>query len=164
MIKRTFKYCPTHKEDEKYMQEMCSKGWAAKRLVEGFWTFESCKPNQYVYRVFYARNINKKALEKIKSSFAQKGIEFVSQYSFWLLFRSTKPFEIYTEEQEIKICKRIYAPMPIGAVISWIFFGIGMYATYKFHILFIIPAILIVLYASMCTWLAISYHKLINKK
>ncbi len=31
-----FKYCGTHVKDEKYMNEMSSKCWATKSLIEGF--------------------------------------------------------------------------------------------------------------------------------
>lgn len=48
-----FKYCGTHVKDEKYMNEMSSKGGATKSLIEGFWIFDKCKPNEYKYRIYY---------------------------------------------------------------------------------------------------------------
>lgn len=52
---KKFNYTMNHKADEAYMAKMCRAGWAAKGLVEGFWTFEPCKPGQYTYRVCYLR-------------------------------------------------------------------------------------------------------------
>ena len=52
---KKFNYTLNHKPDEAYMAKMCGAGWAATRLVEGVWTFEPCRPNQYVYRVCYLR-------------------------------------------------------------------------------------------------------------
>ena len=163
MLKRTFKYCATHKEDERYMQDMCSKGWAAIRFIEGFWTFESCRPNQYFYRVFYARNIKKSKLSYIIKQYKKDGIEFVFRYSFWILFRSHQPFDLYTKEEELSIYKKIYAPMPVGAIVSFLMFLFGLHLSYTFNFLFFIPTVCIGIYGSICTWLAFSYHKLIKE-
>ena len=49
------------------MNKMSTNGWNTKRLIEGFWTFEKGKENEYTYRVFYFRGMNKKAInDKIK--------------------------------------------------------------------------------------------------
>lgn len=45
---------------------MCQKGWAAIRLIEGIWTFEPCKPAQYIYRVAYLRTKTKEEVEESK--------------------------------------------------------------------------------------------------
>ena len=50
-----FNYTMNHKADEAYMAKMCHEGWAARSLVEGFWTFEPCKPDEYIYREAYLR-------------------------------------------------------------------------------------------------------------
>ena len=41
-IRRTFRYNGNHLKDERYMQEMCRQGWAARSLTEGFW--KKCAP------------------------------------------------------------------------------------------------------------------------
>ena len=163
MSKKTFKYCATHKEDEAYMQEMCAQGWAAVRLVEGFWTFEACEPNQYFFRVCYLRGKKKPEIEALKKQYAAHGIQFVSQYSFWAIFRSTEPFALYSENKEREICKQIYTPMPIGAAISWLLVLAGVCLSLQVNALFWIPTVLVGLYGSMCTWLAVSYHKLLKQ-
>lgn len=48
---KKFNYTMNHKADEDYMAKMCHEGWAATSLVEGVWTFEPCKPDQYTFRV-----------------------------------------------------------------------------------------------------------------
>ena len=162
MTKRTFRYCATHKEDEAYMQKMCAQGWAATRLVEGFWTFEPCEPNQYCYRVCYLRGMKKQEIEELKTHYAAHGIQFVSQYSFWAIFRSTEPFALYTDNREKEICKKIYAPMPIGAAISWLVAVVSLLLVQRVSAYFWLLTLLATLYASMCTWLAISYRKLLK--
>ena len=71
------------------MAKMCHEGWAATSLVEGVWTFEPCRPDQYTFRVCYLRGKNNAEVEELKQSLAAKGIEFVSRYSFWAIFRSS---------------------------------------------------------------------------
>ena len=163
MVKRTFKYCATHKEDENYMQQMCCQGWAAVKLVEGFWTFQKCEPNAYCYRICYLRGRKKDEIEDLKKQYAANGIEFVFRYSFWAIFRSTEEFELYTESEEWEICKKIYSPMPTGTMISWMLFLLGIFLAHKFSICFLLPAVLIGIYGCMCTWLAVSYSKLLKE-
>ena len=162
MLKHTFKYCPTHKKDEEYMQEMCSQGWAAVKLKEGFWTFQKCEPGKFFYRICYLRGLKVGEVEALKEKYKQDGIEFVSRYSFWAIFRSRKPFTLYNKE-EIEITKKIYAPMPKGAFISWLLFILGVAASIKGHSFCILPTALIGVYGSVCTYLSINYKKLLKE-
>ena len=162
-MKHTFRYCSTHKADEAYMQQMCSRGWAAERLVEGFWTFRECEKGQYCFRVCYLRGKSKAEVEALKREYAARGIQFVSRYSFWAIFRSPEPFCLYSPRQELAICRQIYAPMPIGAGISWLLFLLGLLGS-----LFLSPWLWILtlaagLYGAMCTWLGLSYRRLLRQ-
>lgn len=161
---KTFNYCATHREDEAYMKKMCARGWAATGLVEGVWSFEPCKPNEYCYRVCYLRGKTKEETKALREELDARGIEFVSRYSFWAIFRSRAPFELYTRQEEQAICQKIYAPMPVGAVISWLLCGAGLLLSCKVSLWFLIFTVLIGIYGAMCTWLALSYRKLLNEK
>lgn len=119
---KKFNYTMNHKADEAYMAKMCHEGWAATSLVEGVWTFEPCKPDQYVYRVCYLRGKSAAEVEALKNKLAAQGIEFVSRYSFWAIFRSEHDFRLYAPEEELAVCESIYRPMPIGSVLSWLAF------------------------------------------
>ena len=163
MIKRTFHYCSTHKQDETYMQQMCAKGWAAVRLIEGFWTFEPCSPGRYCYRVCYLRGMKPGETEALKKRYAAQGIEFVSRYSFWAIFRSEKPFTLYTPREDREICRKIYAPMPAGALISWLLFLAGLLLSFRISLWFLVLTVPAGLYGGICTWLATSYHRLLNR-
>ena len=92
---KTFHYPLNHKEDEAYMARMCHQGWAATRLVEGVWTFEPCRPDQYVYRVGYLRGKSRAEVAALKAALAARGIAFVSRYSFWAIFRSEQDTRCY---------------------------------------------------------------------
>lgn len=97
-IRWTFRYNGNHLEDECYMQEMCRQGWAARSLTEGFWKFERCKPDEFCYRICYLRGKSRTEIEAIKKEYAARGIEYVSQYAFWAIFRSHAPFRIYAAD------------------------------------------------------------------
>ena len=163
MEKHTFNYCATHKEDEAYMQRMCARGWAATRLVEGFWTFEPCAPNAYCYRICYLRGMKDSEVEALKQRLAKDGIQFVSRYSFWAIFRSPKEFRLYTPEEELAICRKMYAPMPVGAALSWVAFLAGIWLTAQFSLWFVILTALLGIYGTVCTWLGLSYHRLLKR-
>ncbi len=117
---KRFNYTLNHRADEAYVKKMCDQGWTTKSLVEGIWTFEPCKPGQYVYRVAYLRGKSKDEICVLKTSLEKEGIEYVSRYSFLAIFRSEYDFELYKGKEELKICEKIRRPMPYGAIISGI--------------------------------------------
>lgn len=158
----TFRYNGNHLEDECYMQNMCRQGWAACSLVEGFWRFERCKPDEYYYRICYLRGKSRAETEAIKTEYAGRGIEFVSQYSFWAIFRSRSPFQLYAPEEELAVCKNIFAPMPIGAVIGWLVTLIGVLLALYASPWAAFLALLAAVYAGIVTYCGLSYWKLIQ--
>ena len=160
---KKFNYTMNHKADEAYMTEMCRKGWAAKSLVEGVWTFEPCRPGQYVFRVCYLRGKSSAEVERLKRSLAAKGIEFVSRYSFWAIFRSGHDFRLYTPEEERAVCETIRRTMLAGGVLSWTAFLVLLCLAVKTSGWFSVPAVLLGIYAAMCICLGISYTRLIRR-
>ncbi len=160
---KKFNYPLNHKADEAYMTKMCHEGWGAVRLVEGVWTFEPCKPDQYVYRVGYLRGKTEAEVEAWKKELAAQGIEFVSRYSFWAIFRSTREFQLYTPEEEKALCLKIREPMLFGAVGSWLLFFLAILLMQKVSGWFVLLAVPAFLYGGMCTALRISYTNLIKQ-
>ncbi len=144
------------------MAKMCAEGWAATSLVEGIWTFEPCKPNQYVYRVCYLRGKSDQQVEELKSKLAADGIEYVSRYSFWAIFRSEHDFELYKGKEELAVCESIRRPMPFGAAISWLLCAITAFLAVKVSAWFAVLSVLSAVYAFVCTCLAVSYGRLIR--
>ena len=160
---KKFNYTMNHKADEAYMAEMCHKGWAATGLVEGVWTFEPCEPDRYTFRVCYLRGKSGEEIEKLKRELAAKGIEFVSRYSFWAIFRSEHDFALYDPEEELAISEKIRFPMIIGGAVSWLVFFAFLMLTVKVSGWFFVPMVLIFVYAVMCTCLGISYTGLVRR-
>ncbi len=159
---KKFNYTMNHKADEAYMAEMCAQGWAATSLVEGVWTFEPCRPNRYVYRVCCLRGKSEKQVEKLKAELAAAGIEYVSRYSFWAIFRSEHDFTLYRGEEELAVCESIRRPMPFGAAISWILCAVSLFLAVKISAWFFGLTVLLAVYAFICTCLAVSYTRLIR--
>ena len=160
---KKFNYTMNHKADEAYMAKMCHEGFAATSLVEGVWTFEPCRPDQYVYRECYLRGKSPAEVEALKQELAAKGIEFVSRYSFWAIFRSEQEFELYTPEEEIAICEKIRCPMIPGAILSWIVFAVTLVLKKNVCGWIWILSALLAIYGGMCTCLGISYTKLLKR-
>ena len=160
---KKFNYTMNHKADEAYMAKMCHIGWAAANLVEGVWTFEPCRPDQYTFRVCYLRGMSNAEVEELKRSLAAKGIEFVSRYSFWAIFRSEHDFAFYTPEEELAVIEKIRRPMLAGSVLSWLAFAAVLLPAIKVSAWFGILCILLAVYAVMCTCLGTSYTRLAHK-
>lgn len=159
---KRFNYTLNHKEDENYMAKMCHEGWATVSLVEGLWMFEPCEPDQFVYRVCYLRGKSKEEIDAQKRELATQGIEFVSQYTFWAIFRSTKEFQLYKPEEEKEICRRMRRPMIPGAIVSWLVCLISIVLALKVSRWILIMTVLTGMYAVICTGLSISYTKLLK--
>ena len=126
------------------------------------WTFEPCKPDQYTFRVGYLRGKSDAEIEQWKRSLAARGIAFVSRYSFWAIFRSEHDFQLYTPRQEWALCQAIRRPMLAGSVLSWLAFLAVRLVSVKVSVWFCIPAVLLAVYAAMCTRLGVSYTRLIG--
>ncbi len=160
---KKFNYTMNHKADEAYMAKMCHEGWAATNLVEGIWTFEPCKPDQYTFRVCYLRGKSNAEVEELKNTLAAKGIEFVSRYSFWAIFRSECDFVLYTPKEELAIVEKIRRPMLCGSVLSWLGFLALLLLAVKVSAWFSSLCIFIAIYAVMCTCLGTSYTCLMHR-
>ena len=160
---KKFRYCPHHKADEAYMAQMCHEGWAATGLVEGVWTFEPCRPDAYTFRVCYLRGMSSAQVEELKRTLAARGIEFVSRYSFWAIFRSRQDFRLYTPEEELRICETIRRPMPVGSVLSWLAAAGLLWLALRVSPWFGILCALFTVYAVVCTLLSVSYTRLIRR-
>ena len=157
---KKFNYTMNHKADEAYMAKLCHEGWAAVSLVEGVWTFEPCRPDQYTFRVYYLRGRSRAEVEELKRSLAARGIEFVSRYSFWAIFRSEHDFVLYTPEEELAVIEKIRRPMLWGSVFSWLAFLVFLLLAMRVSAWLGILCVFIAIYAVMCTCLCISYTRL----
>ena len=111
----------------------------------------------------YLRGKSSDEVEDLKRALAAKGIEFVSRYSFWAIFRSEHDFVLYTPEEELAIIEKIRQPMLAGSVLSWLAFLAVLLLAVKVSAWFGILCVLLAIYAGMCTCLGISYTRLTHR-
>lgn len=163
-----FRYCGTHIKDENYMNEMSAKGWNTKSLIEGFWRFEKGNKNEYTYRVYYFREMNKKAINDKIEELKKEDIEFVHRYSFWGIFRAKRDFELYNEQEKLNVCDKIRKPMIMVTILCPILILLCAILSIRINRIFVIATCFIVVYYFICLYLMIEYTKLIksikNKK
>lgn len=157
-----FKYCGTHIKDEEYMNKMSSRGWNTKSLIEGFWRFEKGKENEYTYRIYYFRGMNKKDIQNKIKELSKENIEFVHKYSFWGIFRAKKDFELYSKEEQLNLCNKIRRPMIIASCVCPIFIILCTVLSSVVSTVFVPITSLISIYYFVCLYLMIEYTKLIN--
>lgn len=158
-----FKYCGTHIKDEKYMNYMSSKGYQAKSLVEGFWTFKKGKPSEYIYRVYYFRGMSKEQIAQKIKELQKESIEFIHRYSFWGIFKSKNDFELYKPSEQLELCQKIRQPMLLAAIICPLLLIVLIILSININKLFLIPLILLTIYFLICLYLMIEYTILINE-
>lgn len=80
----------------------------------------------------------------------------------WALIRSEHAFRLYTPAEELAISETIRRPMLVGSVLSWVVFAALVALAVRVSAWFCIPAVLVCIYAAMCTCLGISYTGLIR--
>ena len=80
----------------------------------------------------------------------------------WALIRSEHDFRLYTPAEELAISETICRPMLVGSVLSWVVFAALVALAVRVSAWFCIPAVLVCIYAAMCTCLGISYTVLIR--
>jgi len=108
VIKAYFDY----EKEEKWLNQMVSKGWALKSYSFLLYTFEPCEPNEFVYRIELLSNTVSHP-ESIKYiEFAKElNVEYITSYFSWAYFRkkaSDGPFEIHSDAtSKLKHIKRI---------------------------------------------------------
>ena len=157
-----FRYCGTHIKDEEYMNEMSAKGWQAKSLIEGFWSFEKGREKEYTYRVYYFRGMDKKDIDDKIKKLNEEKIEFVHRYSFWGIFRAKKDFKLYDKKEQLDVCNKIRKPMIIASVVCPLVIIICIILSIMISKIFIPIICLISIYYLICLYLMIEYTKLIN--
>lgn len=115
MMKRFRLYYDKEKE-EKYLDEMCRKGWALSSFFLGVYTFEPCEPGKYTYQIDMPQMPNgigpkQRAMREYVDFVESTGAECVCIWGFYVIFRkeaSKGEFKLYTDaESQIRLWKRI---------------------------------------------------------
>ena len=99
--------------EQKWLNEMCQRGWALKNFRLGVYTFESCQPGEYIYQVdlLPGSGFQPNDPEGYAEFMEETGVEVVCRWFRWIILRKKAaegPFDIYTDaESQIQLYSRI---------------------------------------------------------
>lgn len=117
--------------EQVWLNEMANKGWAFKKFVLGFYTFEASEPGEYQYQIDLLDNWggNKK---DFASFMEESGVEVISQWYRWVFIRKKTAdgaFEMYTDtESKIAQYSRIYKFFLVALVLEAICFSVEIWS------------------------------------
>lgn len=122
---KIFKLYLDKDEEEIWLNDMVSSGWALNNFFFGVYTFERCEENEFVYKIDLMDSFSgtKSSMEYIKFV-EETGAEYVSAWGRWVFFR--KPanegaFELYTDvDSQIKLYQKIRNMMGVVALLEFI--------------------------------------------
>lgn len=115
-------------KEEKWLNKMCSDGYALKDISNGYYIFEECNPNEYIYRVEFIKSENTyENKESYKNFMQEMNVDLVSSVGRWHYFRKKSclgKFDIYSDiDSKIEHYKRINI---IWYIIAFIFIFSGL--------------------------------------
>lgn len=158
-----------YEKEEKWLNEMTSKGFA---LVDYSWcryVFEKCEPGEYIYRIELLENTHSHPeSEKYIQFIEETGAEHVASYMRWVYFRKKsdeKGFDLYTDiDSKIKHYKRVFALYAILMVAEFLI-GIGnlMIGLNEGTTVNLLGGILCTLFGALIASIVIPTYKKINK-
>lgn len=139
-------------DEEKWLNEMCSNGWAMTKFFAGFYWFDPCEKGKYIYQIDFRKNFFH--IDNNYREFMQDmGIEVLQPWGFWVFLRkpaTDENFKLYTDiDSCIEHYTRIRMMFKVVCIIEILCFFIEFFAGlsgvsigYVFSILllaFIIP-------------------------
>lgn len=101
-----------YEKEERWLNDMCSKGYALTRYTWCRYEFEECEPGAYIYRLEMLESLpgTQESINYL-NFLKEAGIEHISSYIRWVFLRkrsSDGPFDLFTDaESKIKHHMRI---------------------------------------------------------
>ena len=92
MIKYKFFTIGQYEQKQKWINDMCSKGYALKSCNMYKYDFEPCIPNQYYYAFELLENLSTSPTREDFLNYlcSEWHVEYVCQYRNWVFFRRSK--------------------------------------------------------------------------
>lgn len=117
-------------EETKWLNEMADQGWAMKRFLAGFYSFEKCEPGRYIYQVDFG-TVSKEYREFMESV----GVELVQTWGFWVFLRKLSlegQFELYTDvDSSIEHYTKILKMFKVAAIVELICLLIELFMGFR---------------------------------
>lgn len=86
-------------EEEAFLNDMVSKGYAMTRFFLGAYWFEKCTPGEYTYKVDLIRDKDKQQKNEFYNLVSEIGGELVQTWGIWAFFRKKGEFDLYTDNE-----------------------------------------------------------------
>ena len=133
--------------ETKWLNEMCSNGWAMTKFFAGFYWFDPCEKGKYVYQIDFRKNFFH-VDNDYREFMRDIGVEVLQPWGFWVILRklaSDGDFELYTDIDsciehytKIRMMFKIACIVEILCFFMEFFAGIsGVPIGYVFSILFL---------------------------
>lgn len=97
-------------KEEKFLNDMSTKGYAMKKYTFGKYVFEETEKNEYKYRIEFLNNeVSHKDSKQYIAFLSEMGIECVASYWNWVYLRKKDgDFDMYSDlDSRIKHYKKI---------------------------------------------------------
>lgn len=108
-------------KETKYLNEMAEKGYAMTGFCMGFYSFDTCRPGEYIYQVDITEGMFRVSND-YREFMRDMGVEIVCLWGPWVILRkraSEGPFVLYTDvESSIEHYTKIKRLFKIAIVIE----------------------------------------------
>lgn len=116
-----FKLFINKDEETEYLNEMAGKGYAMKGFAMGFYTFENCRPGEYIYQVDITEGLFRVSGD-YRDFMREMGVEIVCLWGPWVILRKRAeegPFVLYTDvESSIEHYQKIKKALKIAVILE----------------------------------------------
>ena len=116
-----FKLFINKDEETEYLNEMARKGYAMTGFALGFYTFESCRPGEYIYQVDITEGLFRVSGD-YRDFMREMGVEIVCLWGPWVILRKRAkegPFVLYTDvESSIEHYQKIKKALKIVVILE----------------------------------------------
>lgn len=85
-------------KEEIFLNDMAEQGYAMEKFFLGYYTFSTCEPGEYTYRVDIIHGKTIGETNAFYDLVREAGGELVQTWGFWAFFRKKGSFELYTDQ------------------------------------------------------------------
>ena len=146
----------------RWLQELLNQGWALTHFAMGVYTFEPCRPGEYIYQIDLLKDVGD--YENYKAFMEDSGVEVVCRWLRWVYVRKRAedgPFALYSDTESLVAyygsIRKFFLPL---AIMELIFAAVEIFAAVGsgepvFGVVAILLAAMAVIFLRMvwkCSW------------
>ena len=145
-----------------WLQEMVNQGWAVTHFALGVYTFEPCKPGEYIYQIDLLKDIAD--FENYKAFMEDSGVEVICRWVRWVFVRRKAEeghFALYTDRESLvqhyTNMKKFFLPAAVAetaCAVMELFAGIASGKVAFGFLVLLLGALAVVLWRVVwkCSW------------